>query len=119
MQYLKIGETDFSGMIAGMTVGYNVLLSDDSGRNARGDNTVDIVNRKVKVTCTTRPLTQTEMSSLLNAVAPYVINISYLDSKSGTVKTVEAYISTPEPAYYRIIDGMVLYNPMTLSFIEM
>lgn len=119
MEYLKIGTTNISGLIAAMTVSYNVLLSEDSGRNARGDNTVDIVNRKVKITCTTRPLDQTEMGSLLTAVEPYVVNVSYLDSQSGTLKTVQAYISTPEPAYYRIIDGKVLYNPLQLSFIEM
>ena len=119
MEYLKIGTTDLSGLIAAMTVSYNVLLSEDSGRNARGDNTVDIVNRKAKVTCTTRPLNQTEMGTLLTAVDSYVVSVTYLDSKSGALKTMQAYISTPEPAYYRILEGKVLYNPLQLSFIEM
>ena len=116
---LKIGETDVGHMIAAMKVSYNVLLSEDSGRNARGDNVVDVINRKAKVDCTFRPLTQSEMSTLLAAVEPYVFGITYLDSKSGALKTIQVYISTPVPDYYRIIDNQVLYNPMQLSFIEM
>ena len=119
MQILKIGETDVSHMIAAMKISYNVMLSEDSGRNARGDNVVDIINRKVRVDCTFRALNQIEMSTLLAAVEPYVLSISYLDSKSGASKTIQAYISTAVPDYYRIIDGSVLYNAMQLSFIEM
>ena len=119
MQILKIGETDVSQMITAMKISYNVMLSEDSGRNAKGDNVVDIINRKVRIDCTTRSLTQSEMSTLLTAVESYVVSVSYLDSRSGDMKTVRAYISTPEPDYYRIVTDKVRYNPMPLAFIEM
>lgn len=119
MQILKIGETNVSHMITTMKISYNVMLSEDSGRNAKGDNVVDIINRKVRIDCTFRALSQSEMSTLLATVEPYVLSIGYLDSRSGALKTIQAYISTPVPDYYRIIDGKVLYNAMQLSFIEM
>lgn len=119
MQYLKIGETDVSGMVSAMAISYNVMLSEDSGRNARGDNRVDIINRKTRIDCTFRPLTQAEMAALLAAVEPYVFSLSFLDSKTGALKTIQVYISTPVPDFYRIIDGKILYNPMQLAFIEM
>ena len=119
MQYLKIGETDISGMVSGMRPSYEVILSEDSGRNARGDNKVDIINRKVRLDCTFRPLIQPEMDALLAAVETYVFSMSFLDSKTGELKTIQAYISTASPDYYQITERRILYKPMQLAFIEM
>ena len=119
MAYLKIGDTDFSGIVSGLKLGYQVLLSDASGRNARGDNYVDIVNRKQKLTVTVRQTTQAEMAGLLAAIQPYVVNVSYLDGETQAIKAMQAYVSTAEPEYYRIINGKTMFKPLTLSFVEM
>lgn len=119
MAYLKIGSTDFSGLVSALKLSYQVLLSDASGRNARGDNYVDIVGRKQKLTVTTRPCTQAEMAGLLAAIQPYVVSVTYLDGETQALKTIEAYASAAEPEYYRIIDGRTRFKPMTLSFVEM
>lgn len=120
MVYFKIGTTDFSSCVAGLKCGFEVLLSDKSGRNARGNTVVDIVNRKDKIYVTTRPMTLDEMSAFLGAVQSYVVYISYLNPRTKTLKNnVRCYIGTPEPEFYRIIDGKVLYKPMQLNFIEL
>ena len=119
MAYLKIGDTDFSSLVSGLKLSYQVLLSDTSGRNARGDNYVDIINRKQKLTVTVRQTTQAEMASLLNAIHPYVVSVSYLDGETQAMKTIQAYATAAEPEYYRIIDGKTMFRPLTISLIEM
>ena len=120
MAYFKIGNTDFSSYVSGLKCGFEVLLAENSGRNARGNTVVDIVNRKDKIYVTLRPLTDTEMATFLSAVQSYVVYVSYLDPRTKELKTnVKCYIGTPEPEFYRIIDGKVMFKSMNLNFIEM
>ena len=117
--YFKINNTDFSHLVSGMRIGFETLVSDNSGRNANGDTVIDVINNKVKVYITFRHMTDTEMNSLLAAINDYVVNVSFRNPKSGTLKTITAYTGTPEPEYYTIQDNLVIYNPMELNFIEL
>lgn len=119
MTILKIGDVDFSHLINTYKVGYNVLLSDKSGRNAKGNTTIDIINRKTKIECGFIPMNSDELKSLLAAIEPYAVDVTYLDSKTNTEKTMKAYCSTAEPEYYRTIDGNILTKPMNINFIEL
>ena len=56
MSYLMLNGTDVSDLVKSLKVGYETLVSDDSGRNANGDTVIDIVNQKVKVYVTFRPM---------------------------------------------------------------
>ena len=47
--YFKINNTDFSSLVSGLKVGFETLVSDNSGRNAAGNTVIDIVARKAKV----------------------------------------------------------------------
>ncbi len=119
MSYLNINGTDVSNLVSGLKVGYETLVSEDSGRNAAGDTVIDIINRKVKLYVTFRPMDGSEMSSLLSAIADYVVNVSYLDSKTNSVQTVQCYCGTPEPEYYWILGNQVLYKEFSFNFIQM
>jgi hypothetical protein len=116
--YFKIGNADFSSLVSGLKVGYETLVSDESGRNANGDTVIDIVNRKKKVYLTLRHTTNAEMASFLAAIDDYVINISYLDPKTKTLSNITCYTGTPEPEYYTISDKTI-YKPLSLNFIEL
>lgn len=116
--YLTINGQDFSYIVSGLKVGYEVLVSDESGRNANGDTVIDIVNRKRKVYVTLRHTTTSEMQAFLNAVESYIVTIQYRDAKTNTLKSMTAYIGTPEPEYYTISDKTI-YKPMNLNFIEL
>lgn len=118
MSYFKINGTDFSHIVSGLKVGYETLVSDKSGRNANGDTTIDIINRKRKVYVTLRHTTSSEMKAFLEAVNPYVVGISYLDPESNSIKSATVYTGTPEPEYYTI-SNRTLYKPMTLNFVEL
>lgn len=119
MAYLKINNTDFSGLVSGLKVGYETLVSDKSGRNAAGDTVVDVINKKVKLYVTLRHTTDNEMKSFLSAIENYVVNVTFLNPKTNTLQTVTAYTGTPEPEYYTIQPTMIVYKPMSLNFIEL
>lgn len=121
MSYLVINGTDVSKFVkhGGLKVGYETLVSEDSGRNAAGDTVIDIINRKVKLYVTYRPMDGSEMATLLSAISDYVVNVSYRDAATNTIKTIQCYCGTPEPEYYWIHGDSVLYKEFSFNFIEM
>ena len=120
MTLLKIGNLDVTPWLEenGLTVEYQVLLSDKSGRNARGKNVVDIVARKDKVIARFRPLGGDQMQQLLAALEPFVFDITYRSPKTQTEKTISIYIGTPSVSYIRAHGMDVLMQGFELSFIE-
>ena len=117
--YFKINNKDFSGVVSGLKVGYETLVSENSGRNANGDTVIDIINTKRKVYVTMRHTTDAEMKDFLTAIQDYVVNVSYRDPTTNSLVTITAYTGTPEPEYYTIQSDMVIYKPMSLNFIEL
>lgn len=116
--YFKINNTDFSHLVSGMKVGYETLVSEDSGRNAAGNTVIDVINKKIKVYLTLRHTTQEEMKGFLAAIQDYVVGVSFLDPTTKTLKTITAYTGTPEPEYYTISDKTI-FKPLSLNFIEL
>lgn len=102
-----------------MKIGYETLVAEDSGRNANGDTVLDVVNEKVKVYVTFRPMDGAEMSRLLSAIDGYVIPVSFRDSRTNSNTTITCYTGTPEPEYYWILGNQTLYKAFNLNFIEM
>ena len=117
--YFKIGNNDFSNYVSGLKVGFEVLVSSDSGRNANGDTVIDVINRKRKVYVNFRYMTDLEMNSLLAAIEDYVVSVSFLDPKTKKLSTIQAYIGTPEPELYTVQSDRVIYKPMNLNFVEL
>ena len=119
MAYFKINDRDFSDLISGLKVGYETLVSDKSGRNAAGNTTIDVINRKIKVYTSLRHTTQEEMNNFLNAIRGYVVNVTFLNPETKALTTITAYTGTPEPEYYTIQPTHTIYKPMQLNFIEL
>ena len=119
MIYFKINNTDFSHLVSSLKVGYETLVSDNSGRNAAGNTVIDIINRKIKVYVGFRPMLDSHMNNLLTAIKDYVVNISYLDPETKTLKTIQCYTGTPEPEYFTIQDNRKVFKQMSLNFIEL
>lgn len=116
--YFKINNADFSHLVSGLKIGYETLVSENSGRNAAGDTVLDIVNKKKKLYITFRHTTNSEMKELMTAIQDYVVVVSYLDPITQTLETFTAYTGTPEPEYYTISDKTI-FKPMSLNFIEL
>ena len=119
MAIFKINNVDFSGLISGLKVGYETLVSDTSGRNANGDMIIDLnsLNKKRKIYVSLRYTTFTEMQSFLSAISNFVVDVQYLDPKTGELEEANTYIGTPEPEYYNV--SKTIFKPMTLNFIEL
>lgn len=119
MSYLKINGTDVSHLVKGMKIGYETLVAENSGRNANGDTVLDVINHKIKVYVTFRPMDDHDMKTLLATFEDYVIPVTFRNSKTGTDKTITCYTGTPEPDYYWIQGNSVLYKEFQLNFIEL
>lgn len=119
MSVLKIGTTDVSNFVKNLKTGYETLVSEDSGRNANGDTVIDIINKKVKLYVTFRPMNSTEMATLLSAIDGYVVSVTYRDPKTNTDKTINCYTGTPEPDYYYIHNDKVMYKELSFNFIQL
>lgn len=118
MAYLKVNGTDFSNLISGLKIGYETLVSDNSGRNAAGNTVIDVINRKIKLYTTLRHTTDDEMNGFLKAIKDYVVEVTFLNPETNALKTITAYTGTPEPEYYTI-STKTIYKPMSLNFIEL
>lgn len=119
MSVLSINGIDMSKFVSGLKIGYETLVSEDSGRNASGDTVLDIINRKVKLYVSFRPMDNKEMALFLGAISDYVISVSFRDSKTNATKTIQCYHGTPEPEYYWIQNNQVLYKAFSVNFIEL
>ena len=117
MTIFKIGSADFSGLVSGLKVGYETLVSNNSGRNANGDTVLDVINLKRKIYVTLRHTTVAEMQNFLAAVKPFQVTVSYLDPMTNTLESADTYIGTPEPEYYNV--NRSIYKPLSLNFIEL
>lgn len=118
MAYLKINNKDYSYLVSGLKVGYETLVSSNSGRNAAGDTVIDITNRKIKLYVTLRHTTSAEMKDFLTAIKSYVVNVTFLSPETNSTVTINTYTSTPEPEYYTISDKTV-FKPLSINFIEL
>lgn len=116
--YFKINGQDFSPIVNSLKVGYETLVSSNSGRNAAGDTVIDVVNEKRKVYVGLRHTLVPEMQNFLAAIAGFVVTIEYLDPRTNALNSATTYIGTPEPEYYTISDRTI-YKPMNLNFIEL
>ena len=118
---LKIGNLDCSKWLTAFKIGYNTIVSDESGRNAQGDSTIDVItqNPKIKIFCEFGPMIQSEMTSFLTAIAPFVVSAQFSDPKTGSIRTITTYIGTPEIDKYPNIGGETIYKSFSLNFIEL
>lgn len=119
MTYFTINGVDFSDKVSSMKVATETLVSENSGRNANGDTVIDVVNTKKKVYITFRHMFESEMRELLAAIQDYVVQVGFRNPLTGGTSVITAYTGTPEPDYYTIQPGNVMYKPLNLNFIEL
>lgn len=117
MAILQINGVDFSGLVSGLKVGYETLVSDSSGRNANGDMAIDVINMKRKIYVTLRHTTYAEMQRFLAAINGYTVTVSYLDPRNNSMQSASTYTGTPEPEYFNA--SKQIFKPLSINFIEL
>ena len=99
-----------------------VAISDidgESTRNANGYLLRDRIANKIKLTLEFPPLTQTELTTLLNAVSAVFFNVTYHDPILG-MTTKEMYVGDRTMPMYRYGNGTtdLLWEGLSMNFIE-
>ena len=99
-----------------------VAINDIDGettRNANGNMIRDRITTKRKIELEFPPMTQTEMATLLNAVANVFFSVTYQDPILGmTTKTM--YVGDRTAPIYRFGNGTteMLWEGLKMNFIE-
>lgn len=90
-----------------------------TGRNQLGELFRDRIAVKRKLSVEWAPLSNAEMSRLLNAVSGVFFTLTYPDAQTGAMRTMTAYVSdrtAPVLRYYGA--SKYMWNGVSMSFVE-
>jgi hypothetical protein len=99
---------------------FQVDLSDidgESNRNAKGDLIRDRITVKRKIGCEWPPLTQTQISTLLTAVAATTFSVEYPDPVLG-VTTKTFYVSDRSAPMLTYTNNVPMWESLKMDFLE-
>lgn len=101
---------------------YQVVISDidaDSNRNANGQLIRDRIATKRKLSLGWSPLTQEEISTILNVVSDTFFNCTFLDPKDGIITKTMYVGDRTNPAYgYDDESKEMRWKDVKMDFIE-
>lgn len=122
MAYFKIGDTDFSGYVGGLTV--KTQQKFNSQTNAAGNTVIDRINEKKTVTVSFVPLGDTAVYTLLNTIKTArtnsgYITITFLNPETNTNGTINTWVADTNVSYYTIQSGNVRLKAFTVTFTEL
>lgn len=118
MTYFKINDVDFSMYVNELKI--NKEANYNAETNANGDTVVDYINSKREIEVGIIPLNDDDMSSILNAINGFNVSISFLNPLTKQLEdNVNCIIPNSNVEYYTIQVNKVMYNAMTLTFIEL
>ena len=99
---------------------YEVTVSDldgESNRNAKGELIRDRIAVKRKLNLEWRPLTQTEIQTLLNSVSDVFFTVTFPDPELGMI-TKTMYVGDRTAPAYQYVNGEVKWQGLKMNFIE-
>lgn len=99
---------------------YEVTIQDldgESNRNASGDMIRDRIAVKKKINLEWPPLSQREISTLLNAVSSVFFMVTFPDPQQGMI-TKTMYVGDRTASAYVYIKGEVKWSGLKMNFIE-
>lgn len=93
-------------------------LDGESNRNARGELIRDRIAVKRKLECEWAPLSMSEISTILQAMQDVYFSVTYPDPMEGIMLTKTFYVGDRTAPIYRNIDGNILWEGLSMNFIE-
>lgn len=99
---------------------YEVTVSDldgESNRNAKGELIRDRIAVKRKLNLEWRPLTQTEIQTLLNSVSDVFFTVTFPDPELGMI-TKTMYVGDRTAPAYQFVNGEIKWQGLKMNFIE-
>lgn len=109
-----------NGVVIATPKVYEPTISDldgESNRNANGELIRDRIAVKRKLNLEWGPLSQSEISTLLNAVSGVFFTVTFPDPQLGTV-TKTMYVGDRTAPAYSYINGEVKWQGLKMNFIE-
>lgn len=99
---------------------YEVTVQDldgESNRNANGDMIRDRIAVKRKINLEWPPLSQSEISTLLNAVSSVFFTVTFPDPQLGMI-TKTMYVGDRTAPAYQYTNGEAKWSGLKMNFIE-
>ena len=118
----KINGQDFSDYLyfEGNGQQHETLVS--SARDATGYTSFDIIRGgRTAVTKLYRhfkPLTREELRILQQACFNYIVQVTYVDDRDNTEKTITCYCGDNKQEWFRLYNGELMAKDFTFNFIE-
>ena len=103
----------------GLTVSLKDLDSSSSTRNLSGKLIRDRIAVKREVAYSAPPLTNEEISTLLDAISGVSFTLYYPDPQLGTFNSITAYCGDRSAPAYSYINNEWLWEGLSVTFIEM
>lgn len=117
MAYFKIGDVDYSSYVNELKV--NDSANYNAQTNAAGDTVVDYINNKREIEVGIIPLNDEDMYTLLNSIS-FNVSISFRNPKTKELEeNINCILPESKIEYYTIQSNKVMYNALTLTFIEL
>lgn len=119
---LKVGNVDLTAYIQedGFSVTRNDVDDSKTGRTLDGTMHRARIALKKKIEVNCRPLTQTEAQTVLTAILPEWVSVTYIDPQAGTRSNIQMY-SNNVPAVAARYDkdtGLVLWKGIKFPLVE-
>ena len=118
MVVLKIGNLDVSAMLISYEVEHNKQVKNVK-TNAQGDTTFSLVKPKYKIYCIFSGGDENERKTLLEAIDPYYLTVTFRDPITKSLKTISCYPGIAKTKYTRLSDAMQRVDEVSINFIEM
>lgn len=93
-------------------------IDGESNRNAKGELIRDRIAVKRKLNMNWKALSPADMKTLLNAVSGVFFTVEYPDPMTGGLNSITAYVGDRSAPMYRNIDGNILWEGLSMNFIQ-
>lgn len=113
MTFFKINNTEFSQLVSGLQVQNKAIYSQN--RNIAGNTVVDYLNSKITLKVDFIPMSQQDMSNLLNR-CNFQCQVSFLNPKTETITTISCICPQTAVSYYTIQSGNVMLKKCSITF---
>lgn len=99
---------------------YSVGIQDISKaeRNANGTMIIDRIATKRKIELSWKMLDSNTLSQVLNAVAPVLFTVEYMDPQDNAMKTGTFYCGDRNNPMMRFTNGVPIYKDVKFSIVE-
>ena len=119
--HIKISNTDISGYVKKLTVTHELVWNSKAGRTLASTVVGRVVAKKWKLQFTTRPLSQEEVSKIINLVeASDFFDVEFIPTNATTPITRPFYVNAPSTKVYTYSDKLpnVRYESLSFNIIE-